>query len=59
MKRTANAAKFIRCPACNASGAICSTCGGKRFIADDGVISLLDMTETPEEWERVNRDLNG
>jgi hypothetical protein len=47
----------IPCPACNASGVICSTCGGKRFVSVDGPYNWRDFTETPEDWSRVDADI--
>lgn len=47
----------IRCPACNASGAICSTCNGKRFVEADGPYNWRDFTETDEDFKRVDRDI--
>ena len=48
--------KMIRCPACNASGVLCSTCDGKRFVPYDGSIDWAEMTETDEDWMRVKKD---
>ena len=47
----------IRCPACKASGAMCSTCDGKRFVASDAEYDWRDFTETEEDFGRVDRDM--
>jgi hypothetical protein len=47
----------IKCPACQASGALCSTCNGRRFVELDAAHDWRDSTETDADYKRVSRDI--